>query len=152
MQSFLLYIEKLDPETPHFYCQAKYGKKFDPETEKVWFSKNPLGKNTLGSLMQQISTKLHLSQCFTNHSIRATVITILSSSGFESRDIMRVTGHKSEASLRSYDRDNSASCKRQISRTLNFEHVETKKQKKIKSFELPHSSNRFFSASINVKS
>ena len=51
VQSFLLYIEKLDPETPHFYCQAKYGKKFDPETEKVWFSKNPLGKNTLGSLM-----------------------------------------------------------------------------------------------------
>ena len=129
VKSFLLYVERLDPEIPHFYCQAKYGKKFDPTTENIWYSKNPLGINTLGTLMQQISKKLKLSQCFTNHSIRATVITILSRSGFESREIMRVTGHKSEASLRSYDRDNSASCKRQISATLNFEHVETKKQK-----------------------
>ena len=45
---------------------------------------------------------MELSRHYTNHSIRATSITIMDESGFESRHIMKISGHKSEASLKLY--------------------------------------------------
>ena len=118
VHSFNLYISKLEPQSPQFYCKRKTGEKFHPSSDEIWYTKVPLGINTLGNMMKKISNKLNLSDTFTNHSIRATVITVLSKNGFESREIMRVTGHKSETSLRSYDRDNTSERKRQISNTL----------------------------------
>jgi hypothetical protein len=48
------------------------------------------------------STNLELSTEYTNHCIRATTITLLNDSGFESRHIVTVSGHKNQASLTSY--------------------------------------------------
>ena len=39
---------------------------------------------------------------YTNHSLRATTVTILSSNNVETRQIKVVTGHKSDASIESY--------------------------------------------------
>ena len=39
---------------------------------------------------------------YTNHSIRATTITILDRNGYEAKHIMSVSGHRSESSLKSY--------------------------------------------------
>ena len=39
---------------------------------------------------------------FTNHSLRTTTVTVLSSLNVETRPIKAVTGHKSEASIESY--------------------------------------------------
>ena len=39
--------------------------------------------------------------------------------GFEARQIMKVTGHKSAESLKAYDQDNSSSAKRDISAFLS---------------------------------
>ena len=61
-------------------------------------------------------------QLYTNHSIisiRATAVTVLGHSNFEARHIMRVTGHKSEASIRSYSRRLSENKQREISETLD---------------------------------
>ncbi|CAC5420454.1 unnamed protein product [Mytilus coruscus] len=41
---------------------------------------------------------------YTNHCLRATAITLLDQDGFEARDIMAVSGHRSENSIRSYSR------------------------------------------------
>ena len=41
---------------------------------------------------------------YTNHSIRATVITNLDKEGFEARHIIAVTGHKSESTIKQYSR------------------------------------------------
>ena len=62
----------------------------------------PLWKNTLGTFMSSISKELKLSQKYTNHCIRATAVSLLDECNFEARHIMRVSGHKSESSIRSY--------------------------------------------------
>ena len=45
---------------------------------------------------------LELSKIYTNHSIRATAVTILDKCGYEARHIMADSGHKSKSSIRSY--------------------------------------------------
>ena len=66
----------------------------------TWWS----GERTLGEKMKNISREAKLSKCHTNHSIRATAVTILDKSGFEARHIMALSGHKNEASIRSYSK------------------------------------------------
>ena len=52
--------------------------------------------------MKNISIDAGLSMLYTNHSIRATCITVLDKAGNEARHIMSVSGHKNESSIRSY--------------------------------------------------
>ena len=47
-------------------------------------------------------------QNYTNHSLRATTVTVLDEAGFAGRDIVAVTEHKSESSLKQYARTNNA--------------------------------------------
>ena len=67
---------------------------------------------------------------YTNHCIRATCITSLDSAGFESRDIMTVSGHRSESSLKHYSKT-SDSWKREMSlqMTANLYHSSNSKSK-----------------------
>ena len=53
-------------------------------------------------MMSDISRNAQLSKIYTNHCVRATSITSLDNAGVEARHIMRASGHKSEASIRSY--------------------------------------------------
>ncbi len=50
----------------------------------------------------QEAREAKLSVKYTNHSIRATTITILDRNGYETRHIMSVSGHRSESILKSY--------------------------------------------------
>ena len=52
--------------------------------------------------MKNISKNAKLSTTYMNHCVWATVVTQLNEDGFKARDIMATTGHKSEASIRSY--------------------------------------------------
>ena len=70
--------------------------------------------------MKDVSRAADLSKQYTNHSIQATAVTVLDHSNFEARHIMRVTGHKSEASIRSYSRRLSENKQREISETLGL--------------------------------
>ena len=53
-------------------------------------------------MMKRISEDAGLSKLYTNHSIRATCITILDQNNTEACQILSVTGQSSEMSLRSY--------------------------------------------------
>ena len=75
-----------------------------------------VGECTLGEKMKNISREAKLSKCYTNHSIRATAVTILDKSGFEARHIMAISGHKNEASIRSYSKTDN--CTKKMSETL----------------------------------
>ena len=58
--------------------------------------------HALEKKMKVISQQAQLSVIYTNHSIRATAVTIFDRSGFEARQIMSVSGHRSESSLKIY--------------------------------------------------
>ncbi len=119
VNSLKLLLCKLDPMCDTLFTKSRFGKKFKPTSEEIWFTKKPLGVNSIGEIMKDISKRLKLSKIYTNHCIRATCVTILSNHGVEARHIMRVTGHKSESSLKSYNQDNSVSQKRAISHILS---------------------------------
>ena len=70
--------------------------------------------------MKDISRAADLSKEHTNHSMRATAVTVPDHSNFEARHIMRVSGHKSEASIRIYSLRLSENKQREISETLGL--------------------------------
>ena len=49
-----------------------------------------------------ICKNVKLSREYTNHSIRATVISTLDNAGFEARHIMQLSSHKSESTIKEY--------------------------------------------------
>jgi hypothetical protein len=57
-------------------------------------------------------------QRYTGHSLRATAIQAMSDAGFETRNILFMTDHKREESLKTYSRRNSTEQKQLISSVL----------------------------------
>ena len=117
VKAFELYLSKLNPNLPYLWQRPKPKENFK-ETDEVWYRNAPVGKNTLGTLMKRISEDLELSQTYTNHCIRTTAVSLLDECNFEARHIMRVSGHKSESSIRSYSRRLSETKQKQISDSL----------------------------------
>ena len=76
--------------------------RFNPEEDSVWFEMKVLSHNTLENMLKNMSQRAGIQPYFTNHSLRATTVTILSSENVETRQIKAVTGHKSDASIQSY--------------------------------------------------
>lgn len=68
--------------------------------------------------MKVLSEKYKLSKSYTNHSLRATTITLLDEEGFEARHIMSISGHKSETSIKHYSRTGESK-KRMIAETIS---------------------------------
>ena len=98
---FELYLSKLHPSLNLLWQRPKALDNFS-ESDSVWYCNSPLGKNTLGSFMKTISVDCELSREYTNHCIRSTAVSILDNNNFKARHIMRVSGHKSESSIRSF--------------------------------------------------
>ena len=72
------------------------------EEDDVWFANAPLGKGTLANMTKRISETAGCAKLYTNHSLRATSVTMLDHAGYASRDIMTVSGHRSESSIKNY--------------------------------------------------
>ena len=97
--SYIKYSQKLSTDCSSFW---QHPKEKHEESDSVWYCNSPLGKNTLGRYMSNLSKEAGLNKIYTNHCLRATCVTVLDKLGFESRHIMAVSGHKSENSLKSY--------------------------------------------------
>eukprot|EP00117_Sycon_ciliatum_P013121 scpid80414/ scgid13915/ len=69
---------------------------------------SPLSHNILSGMMKRLSDVAGLLEMYTNHCLRVTSITLMKKAGLEDRKIMAVSGHKSVASLQSYDRPTSS--------------------------------------------
>ncbi|XP_062597494.1 uncharacterized protein LOC134258910 [Saccostrea cucullata] len=118
--SFEKYIQKLNPECKSLWQRPKsLPASFDPDILDLWYDNMVVGKNTLGKFMQLISKEAKLATAYTNHSIRATCITILDESGYESRHIMGISKHKSETCLKHYSSKLSEKRKRDMSDALS---------------------------------
>ena len=68
--------------------------------------------------MKYISSAADLSRIYTNHSVRATAITLWSTAGLTNREIMAISGHRNESSLKSYHSMPSANQLRKCSDVL----------------------------------
>ena len=96
-----LYLEKLNPECSAFFQYPK--RSWKRPQEGVWFKNRRLGVNKLRDIMKILGKAANLSKMYTNHSVRATAITLWSDAGLSNRHIMSLSGHRNENSLRSYN-------------------------------------------------
>ena len=116
VESYLKYIALLNPNQEAFWQRPKTR----PSTDApIWYDNAPLGEKSLGGMMATLSTKYKLSQRYTNHCIRVTTVQALDDHNIAGRHIVRVSGHKSEESIKSYARKLSAAKKRKISSVLS---------------------------------
>ena len=114
--SLELYIKHLNPKNQFLFQRPK--KKVNIGVDEICYDNMVVGERMLGVKMKAISQEAKLSKLYTNHSIRATSVTILDKSGFEARHIVIAAsaGHKRERSMRSYQTD--VNTKRKMSETI----------------------------------
>ena len=84
----------------------------------VWYSKAPVGHNTLGKTVARVCLAGGIKGYKTNHSLRVTTATRLFQSGVDEQLIMGRTGHRSVSGVRTYKRI-SDSQKENLSNILN---------------------------------
>ena len=97
------YLSHLNPKCEALFQKPLSGAKFNPSSDVIWYSTVPLGHNTIGRMMKNMSVRAGINPPFTNHCVRSTTVNILSSRNMKNRHIRAVTGHKSDASLESYN-------------------------------------------------
>ena len=97
--AFEKYLSILNPEKNALFQKPllKYHK-----DGAIWYSKIPVGVNHLYEFMPRLSAEAGLSKRYTNHCIRAMVVSTLFNAGVNSVGIMSVSGHKSAESLFPY--------------------------------------------------
>ena len=111
-----LYLEKINPGCQAFF---QFPKRDWQASDNVWYENRPLGVNKLGNMMREISQEGQLSRIYTNHSLRATAITLWSQAGISSRQIMAISGHRNEQSLKHYNDRPSENQLRQCSNVIS---------------------------------
>ena len=71
----------------------------------MYGSKTVLGIHKIDNKIKYISREAGLSEIFPNPCLRATWATVLSNAWIKARNVMAVTGHHNEGSIKSYIRD-----------------------------------------------
>ena len=110
------YISKLNPDCEALFQRPNHSFK---RPQDRWYDNMVLGVKFIGGMMRTISEKYHLSTAYTNHCLRATVVTELDRAGFESKDICYATGHRSTESLKHYCDKPSTNTSLEMSRALH---------------------------------
>ena len=127
---FDFYLKKLNKANS---CLWQCPKRKVQDDEEEWYENAPVGKHPLESFMKKLSKGAGLSMMYTNHCIRATVISNLDKAGFKARHIKAISGHKSDETIKSYATHCPDFKKREMSDAL----TEKFKTKKAKTQQLP---------------
>ena len=110
--TFEKYVAKLNPQNRWMWQRPKDVSKKELAPDAPWFDNAPLGINTIGNKLKNLSQKAGCKLTYTNHSLRATSITTLDACGYEARDIQSVSGHKSADSLKHYSKTSQTKLKK----------------------------------------
>ena len=111
-----VFLTKLNPECDAWF---QYPKRNWRPCDQVWYENRPVGKNKLALFMKETSKEAGLTRGYTNHSVRATAITLWANAGLTDREIMAISGPRSEASWRSYHNQPSVEQLRKCSDVLS---------------------------------
>ena len=114
--SLKIFVSKLNPSCSTFFQHPKQSVNLE---DAVWYENRPLGVNKLGEIMKTISVGAKLSQLYTNHSVRASAITLLPDANVPDRHIMFISGHSSEQSIAHYSSQPSVSQLENVSDTIS---------------------------------
>ena len=106
-----MYLDKLNPSCDALFQRPKHNV---TDSDSIWYDNVALGKNRLSRMMRDISELSKCSEIYTNHSVRATAITALSASNFDTRTIATLSGHRNQESIRSYCRDSTSMQKQEM--------------------------------------
>ena len=111
MKSWKKLLSLLHPNPPRLFQHVLPGCR---PKDRPWFANASLRKNTLADMMPLLSVHAKLLLRYTNHCVRATVVTDLKEAGFSNHEVCAVTGHvhRSEMSVQSHERLTSAGSKR----------------------------------------
>lgn len=108
------YLSKLNPDNKFLWQRPK--KKY-LESSPIWYDNQKIGVNSVSKFMKTLSALSKLSKVYTNHSPRATCITILGRT-YQDSDVASHSGHKSLSAMAIYKRT-SESMKKNMSHTLS---------------------------------
>ena len=107
--TFEFYISKLHPPQEALWQKPML---FVPDhSSAYWYCNAPIGDKALGKMMSDMSAQYGLSKRYTDQCVRVTSLQILDDEQIPGRHVIRVSGHKSEASIKSYERKLSSSRK-----------------------------------------
>ena len=102
--SFKKYQDHLNVDNPYLWQKALENGCLKND-KNIWYSKQHIGRNTLAKFMSEVSKKCDLSKMYSNHSIRATGITVLTRMNYSNSQDMAISGHKSVQSLSIYQKN-----------------------------------------------
>ena len=123
-------MSKRNPNTDHLWQKARQAKLH--YTDTIWFEPRPVGKDMLERFMKlSLSKSVTLEGNYTNHSIRATVISTLDNEGFEACHIMSLSSHKSEATIKEYATKCPETKHKQMFNSLSNALLPSSKQQKL---------------------
>lgn len=115
VKTFIKYKMHLNPKCDRLFQRpTKRETCIKRETHGSWYDPWPLGHNSIGNMLGNISTKAGLSRRYTNHSLRLTAVHILDSwEQFASRRPV-----KSEICLKTSSGPIDVETKRKLSNTI----------------------------------
>ncbi|XP_062607914.1 uncharacterized protein LOC134269726 [Saccostrea cucullata] len=114
VRSFVKYLRRLSPHCPRLFQQPRSVPK-----DNTYYCNIPVGHNELGQYMKRICVSAGINVLYTNHSCRATTVSVLDSANIPSRHIMSVTGHKAESSLKTYSGKTNENTKKVMSQIIS---------------------------------
>ena len=113
---YKLYKSKLHEDLNYLWQKPKKSVHY---TDALWYDRQRVGHDPLERFFKFLPEEVKLSSDkYTNHSIRATCITLLDNAQFEARHIIAMTGHKSENTIKQYAKYCPNDKKRQMSDAL----------------------------------
>ena len=116
--SFTTYLSALNPKNDKLWQAVRF-EKFHYD-DKVWYGPGPLGQNSLDSFITKLAEKVGMKEKgYSNHSIHVSGITELTRNQFTNKQIMSISGHKSQDSLAIFQKVN-ANEKLRMGLTLGF--------------------------------
>ena len=93
------YITKCPKNVPQSNCFYLSPKRHCKVDDDVWFTKSPIGKNSLRKVVSDMCKTANIEGYFTNHSLRATTCSMALAKGVPERLVMERTGHRNVSYL-----------------------------------------------------